>query len=789
MSDHISVRGARVNNLRSVDVDIPKHALTVVTGVSGSGKSSLVFDTVAAESRRLINETYSSFIQGFMPTLARPDVDLLAGLTAAITVDQQPMGANPRSTVGTATDATAMLRVLFSRIAEPSAGGPGAYSFNVPSVSGGGALKVGAKTKVLKQYSRTGGMCPTCEGTGRVSDFDLHELVDVDLSLTEGAMTIPGYKTGGWNYRMYTESGLLDPDKKIRDYSDAERETLFHQEPTRRKIAGINMTYEGLVPRLKKSMLTKDREAMQKHIGEFVDRAVTFVACPDCGGTRLAPHALASRINGRNIAELCLMEVSDLQDWLRGLTHPNAQPLIDAIVALIDSFVAVGLGYLTLDRPTATLSGGEAQRAKLIRHVGSPLTDITFIVDEPAAGLHPADIEKVNRILLQLRDVGNTVIVVEHKPETIAIADHVIDVGPGAGPDGGQVIYSGPLAELKDSGTITARHLNDRVPLKDSVRKRTGVIEIRGASRNNLRDVDVDIPLGVLTAVTGVAGSGKSSLIAGLSRATGKSVLFVDQGAISGSRRSNPGTYTGALDPIRKAFAKANRVTPSLFSANSEGACPNCKGAGVIYVDFGFMAGLESPCEVCEGRRFDEAVLEFTLGGLDIAQVLELPAVDATQFCAENAPAGAKICQRLVDVGLGYITLGQPLTTLSGGERQRLKLATHLGSRKADLADVLVLDEPTTGLHLADADVILDFLDRLVDSGRTLIVIEHNLAVVAHADHVIDLGPGAGSAGGRAVFEGSPVQLAAHAGLTGTYLARYLGDVGTFPVNGSRIHL
>ena len=778
MTDFITVRGARVNNLKGVDVDIPKHALTVVTGVSGSGKSSLVFDTVAAESRRLINETYSSFVQGFMPTLARPDVDLLAGLTAAITVDQQPMGANPRSTVGTATDATAMLRVLYSRIAEPSAGGPGAYSFNVPSVSGGGALQVGNKTKVLKHYSRTGGMCPTCEGTGRVSDFNLDELVDADLSLNQGAMTIPGYKTGGWNYRMYTESGLLDPDKKIRDYSDAERETLFYREPTRMKIAGINMTYEGLVPRLKKSMLAKDREAMQKHIGEFVDRAVTFVACPDCGGTRMAPHALESRINGANIADLCLMEVADLQDWLRELKHPNAQPLIDAVVALIDSFVAVGLGYLTLDRPTATLSGGEAQRAKLIRHVGSPLTDVTFIVDEPSAGLHPADVERVNRILLKLRDAGNTVIVVEHKPETIAIADHVIDIGPGAGAAGGQLTYAGPLSGLKDSGTLTARHLGDRVPVKDAVREAVGAIEIRGASRNNLRDVDVDVPLGVLTAVTGVAGSGKSSLIAGLSRATEKAVLFVDQGAISGSRRSNPGTYTGALDPIRKAFAKANGITPSLFSANSEGACPNCRGAGVVYVDLGFMAGLESPCEVCEGRRFDEAVLEFTLGGLNIAQVMELPAADAVEFCAGNGiTVGRRICQRLVDVGLGYLTLGQPLTTLSGGERQRLKLATHLGSKKADQAEVLILDEPTTGLHLADADVILGLLDRLVDSGHTVVVIEHNLAVVAHADHVIDLGPGAGSEGGRVVFEGTPADLASTDGLTGTYLARYLGHV------------
>ena len=768
--DVIRVRGARVNNLRAVDVDIPKRQLTVLTGVSGSGKSSLVFDTIAAESQRLINDTYSSFVQGFMPSLARPDVDELGGLTTAIIVDQAPMGSNPRSTVGTATDATALLRVLYSRIAEPPAGGPGAYSFNVPSVSGGGAIQVGNQKKVVKEYKRTGGMCPTCEGTGRVSDVKLEELVDFDLSLDDGALTIPGYKTGGWGYRMYTESGFFPADKPVKDFTEKQREDLFYKEPTKMKIAGINMTYEGLVPRIKSSMLAKERSAMQKHIGEFVDRAVTFVACPDCEGTRLAEHARVSLIDGKSIADLCRMEVSELAEWFGDFEHPEVQPLTDAIRETLANFIAVGLDYLTLDRPTSTLSGGEAQRAKMIRHLGSALTDVTYVFDEPSAGLHPEDVDRMNQLLLQLRDKSNTVLVVEHKPETIAIADHVIDMGPGAGTNGGEVTFTGTYEELTSSDTVTGRHLSDKVAVKDEVREATGAIEVRGAGLNNLRDVDVDIPLGVLTAVTGVAGSGKSSLIREMPK--DDTVVYIDQSPISGSRRSNPATYTGALEPIRKAFAKENDVKPALFSPNSEGACPNCKGAGVVYVDLGFMQGTDTLCEVCEGRRFDSAVLDYTFGGRSIADVLDMPAAEAAEFFTDNkVPAAAKICRRLADVGLSYITLGQPLTTLSGGERQRLKLAAKLG----DKAEVVILDEPTTGLHLADTHVLLDLLDAMVDAGTSVIVIEHNLAVVAHADHVIDLGPGAGSGGGEIVFTGTPRELAGEDSPTGRHLAAYLG--------------
>lgn len=777
----IQVRGAHVNNLRGISVDIPKHAITVFTGVSGSGKSSLVFDTIAAESQRLINETYSSFVQGFMPSLPRPDVDALHGLTTAIVIDQAPMGSNPRSMVGTATDATAMLRVLFSRIAEPNAGGPGTYSFNVPSASGGGAMKVGGKT-VRKHFKRTGGMCPACEGTGRASKIDEHEILDFDLSLHEGALLIPGYKTGGWNYRMYTESGFFDPDKKIRDYTEQELADLLTKEPTRMKIAGINMTYEGLIPRIQSSMLSKDREAMQKHIGEFVDRAVKFVECPECHGTRLAVHARESKINGASIADLCQMEIMDLIDWFDGLAAARspkiaqAAPLVTAIRETLASFQAVGLDYLTLDRPTATLSGGEAQRAKMIRHLGSALTDVTYVFDEPSAGLHPEDIGRMNDMLRQLRDKGNTVLVVEHKPETIAIADHVIDLGPGAGSAGGEVTFEGSVAELRASDTVTGKHLADRIKLKAKPRAPKGYVEIRRAHTNNLKCVDVDIPLGVLTAITGVAGSGKSSLVTELLAKLDGDVAYMDQAAISGSRRSNPATYTGILDPIRKAFAKANKdagVKPALFSPNSEGACPNCKGAGVVYVDLGFMQGADVVCEVCEGKRFDAEVLEFTLAGRNIAEVLDMPASEAVGYLKEaKVTAAAKQAERLCSVGLGYLQLGQPLTTLSGGERQRLKLAAHLSQKKAP--SVVVLDEPTTGLHLADIEVVTDVLDAMVEAGTSVIVIEHNLAVVARADYVIDMGPGAGSHGGEVVFTGTPAELAHQDGATGRHLAQYI---------------
>ncbi|AGF72083.1 ATP-binding cassette domain-containing protein [Corynebacterium halotolerans] len=775
--DVIRVLGARENNLRGIDVEIPKRRLTVFTGVSGSGKSSLVFATIAAESQRLINETYPSFVQGFMPTLARPDVDRLEGITTAIIVDQEPMGANSRSTVGTATDATAMLRILFSRIAEPNAGGPGAYSFNVPSVSAAGAITVekGRQKKVRADFRRTGGMCPRCDGMGRVSDIDLDEIVDESLSLNDGAIRAPGFKPGQWAHRMYAESGLYPADQPVQDFTAKQREAFLYAEPEKRKIAEMNMTYEGLIPRIRKSMLTKDRESMQRHIGEFVDRAVTFIECPGCGGARLAQHALESRIRGRNIAELCAMEIRDLAEWFReagDLGAPSVGPLLQGIRETLDNFVSIGLGYLTLDRPAGTLSGGEAQRTRMIRHLGSALTDVTYIFDEPTAGLHPHDIRRMNTLLLELRDKGNTVLVVEHKPETIAIADHVIDLGPGAGTDGGGICFTGDVGQLRASDTLTGRHLDDRARLRDGTRTPTGALEIRGAGRNNLRDVDVDVPLGVLTAITGVAGSGKSSLIAELP--CSETTVLVDQSPIRGSRRSNPATYTGALDSIRKAFAKANGVKPALFSPNSEGACPNCKGAGVVYVDLGIMAGVDMPCEVCEGRRFEESVLDHHFGGRNIAQVLAMPVEEAAEFFAgpdSRVPAAAKICTRLADVGLGYLALGQPLTTLSGGERQRLKLAAHL----AEKAEILILDEPTTGLHLADVEKLLGLLDRLVDDGRTVITIEHHLAVVAHADHVIDLGPGAGSEGGEVTFTGTPVEMVADGTtVTGRYLAEYV---------------
>ncbi|MEV1073378.1 excinuclease ABC subunit UvrA [Micromonospora parva] len=776
--DLIRVQGARVNNLKDVSVEIPKRRLTVFTGVSGSGKSSLVFGTIAAESQRMINETYSAFVQGFMPTLARPEVDLLDGLTTAIIVDQERMGANSRSTVGTATDANAMLRILFSRLGQPHIGPPNAYSFNVPSVKATGAITVergAGKTKTEKAtFNRLGGMCPRCEGMGAVTDIDLSALYDDNLSLNEGAITIPGYSMEGWYGRIFRGCGYFDPDKPIAKFSKRELHDLLHREPTKIKIDGINLTYAGLIPSIQKSFLAKDIDALQPHIRAFVERAVTFTTCPECAGTRLSEEARSSKINGRNIADACAMQISDLAAWVREIEEPSVAPLLAGLQHLLDSFEEIGLGYLSLDRPSGTLSGGEAQRTKMIRHLGSSLTDVTYVFDEPTIGLHPHDIQRMNELLLQLRDKGNTVLVVEHKPEAIAIADHVVDLGPGAGTDGGTVCYEGTVAGLRASGTITGRHFDDRATLKETVRTPTGKLEIRGATANNLQDVSVDVPLGVLVVVTGVAGSGKSSLVHG-SIPAGAGVVSIDQGAIRGSRRSNPATYTGLLDPIRKAFAKANGVKPALFSANSEGACPSCNGAGVIYTDLGMMAGVAAPCEDCEGKRFQASVLEYRLGGRDISEVLAMSVTEAEKFFGAGdarTPAAHAILDRLADVGLGYLSLGQPLTTLSGGERQRLKLATHM----AEKGGVYVLDEPTTGLHLADVEHLLGLLDRLVDAGKSVIVIEHHQAVMAHADWIIDLGPGAGHDGGRVVFEGTPADLvAARSTLTGEHLAAYVG--------------
>jgi excinuclease UvrABC ATPase subunit len=776
--DLIRVHGARENNLKDVSVELPKRRLTVFTGVSGSGKSSLVFDTIAAESQRLINETYSAFLQGFMPTLARPEVDVLEGLTTAITVDQQRMGSDPRSTVGTATDANAMLRILFSRLGKPYFGPPGAFSFNVASVTASGGFTVdrgGDRTKTEKvTFSRTGGMCTRCEGRGTVTDIDLTQLYDDSKSLNEDPFTIPTYTGGGWVVRVIAESGFFDPDKPIREYTKKERHDFLYREPTKVKVGGANLTYEGLIPKLQKSMLSKDRESMQPHIRAFVDRAVTFTTCPECDGTRLTEGARSSKIQGISIADACAMEIRDLAEWARGVAEPSVAPLLTALQHTLDSFVEIGLGYLSLDRPSGTLSGGEAQRVKMIRHLGSSLTDVTYVFDEPTIGLHPHDIQRMNGLLLRLRDKGNTVLVVEHKPEAIAIADHVVDLGPGAGTEGGTVCFEGTVEGLRASGTITGRHLDDRASVKDTVRKPTGALEIRGATANNLRNVDVDIPLGVLTVVTGVAGSGKSSLLHG-SIPADQGVVSVDQAPIRGSRRSNPATYTGLLEPIRKAFAKANGVKPALFSANSEGACPTCNGAGVVFTDLGMMAGVSTTCEDCGGKRFDGSVLEYRFGGRDISEVLGMSVTEAEEFFREGdarLPAAHKIVRRMADVGLGYLTLGQPLTTLSGGERQRLKLATHMG----DKGGVYVLDEPTTGLHLADVEQLLGLLDRLVDSGKSVIVIEHHQAVMAHADWIIDLGPGAGHDGGRVVFEGTPAELvAARSTLTGEHLAQYVG--------------
>ena len=777
--DTISVLGARENNLKDVNVEIPKRRLTVFTGVSGSGKSSLVFSTIAAESQRMINETYSAFVQGFMPTLARPEVDVLEGLTTAIIVDQERMGANPRSTVGTATDANAMLRILFSRLGKPYVGPPTAFSFNVPTRKASGVMsteKAGGRVEknVVRDVVYMGGMCPRCEGMGAVSDFDLTALYDDSLSLAEGALSVPGYSMDGWYGRLFEGVGL-PMDKPIAAFTRKQLETMLYAEPTKIKVEGINLTFEGIIPKIQKSMLSKDVDAMQPHVRRFVERAITFQTCPECDGTRLSPEARSSKIQGKNIANLCEVQISDLAEWVRALDEPSVAPLLTGLQHLLDSFAEIGLGYLSLDRPAGTLSGGEAQRTKMIRHLGSSLTDVTYVFDEPTIGLHPHDIERMNQLLLQLRDKGNTVLVVEHKPETIDIADHVVDLGPGAGTDGGRVCFEGSVEGLRGSDTITGRHLDDRASVKDSVRTSTGTLEVRGASTHNLQDADVDVPLGVLCVVTGVAGSGKSSLIHG-SIAGRDGVVVVDQGAIKGSRRSNPATYTGLLEPIRKAFAKANGVKPALFSSNSEGACPTCNGAGVIFIELGVMATVESTCEECEGRRFQASVLEYTLGGRNIAEVLAMSMTEAEVFFGDGeakTPAAHKILDRIVDVGLGYLTLGQPLTTLSGGERQRVKLATQM----AEKGDVYVLDEPTTGLHLADVANLLGLLDRLVDSGKSVIVIEHHQAVMAHADWIIDLGPGAGHDGGRIVFEGTPTQLVAdRSTITGEHLAAYVGS-------------
>ncbi len=788
--DRIRVHGARENNLKNVSIELPKRRLTVFTGVSGSGKTSLVFDTIAAESQRMINETYSAFVQGFMPTLARPDVDVLDGLTTAIIVDQERMGANARSTVGTATDANAMLRILFSRLGQPHIGSPQAFSFNVASAHGSGAITVerGSSQAEKRSFTITGGMCPRCEGMGRVTDFDLTQLYDDSKSLSEGALTIPGYSMEGWYGRIFSGCGFFDPGKPIRTFTKRELHDLLYKEPTKIKVDGINLTYEGLIPKLQKSMLSKDVDTLQPHIRAFVERVVTFTACPECGGTRLSEGARSSKVNGINIADACAMQISDLAAWVRALDEPSVAPLLGALRHSLDSFVEIGLGYLSLERPTGTLSGGEAQRTKMIRHLGSSLTDVTYVFDEPTVGLHPHDIQRMNELLLQLRDKGNTVLVVEHKPETIAIADHVVDLGPRAGTAGGEVVFEGTVEGLRRSDTLTGRHLDDRAALKKAVRTSSAVLEVRGASTHNLQNVDVDIPLGVLVVVTGVAGSGKSSLIHG-SVSGRDGVVSVDQTPIRGSRRSNPATYTGLLDPIRTAFAKANGVKPALFSANSEGACPTCKGAGVIYTDLGVMAGVATTCEECEGKRFQASGLEYRLGGRDISEVLAMSVTEAAAFFGvgeAKTPAAHAVLGRLADVGLGYLSLGQPLTTLSGGERQRLKLAIHMG----DKGNVYVLDEPTTGLHLADVAHLLGLLDRLVDAGKSAIVIAHHQAVMAHADWIIDLGPGAGHDGGRIVFEGTPGDLvAARSTLTGEHLAAYVGGSGPYPAARRRRHV
>jgi excinuclease UvrABC ATPase subunit len=775
VSDHaldwgsIEVRGARENNLRDVSLDIPKRRLTVFTGVSGSGKSSLVFQTIAAESQRLINETYSSFVQGFMPSLARPDVDTLEGLTTAIILDQERMGANARSTVGTVTDVNAMLRVVFSRLGEPHIGGPQAYSFNIPTVSGAGAIRVerGAGTTERRSFSVTGGMCPRCEGMGKANDIDLTQIFDESKSIADGAIKVPGYTADGWITRIFGQ--VVPFDVPISTFTEQQRREFLYAEPRKVKVENLNLTYEGLIPKIQKSFLSKDVDAMQPHIRAFVDRAVTFRECPECGGTRLSAAARSSKVNGISIADACAMQISDLVEWVRRLDAPSVAPLLGNLLHSLEGFVEIGLGYLSLDRPSGTLSGGEAQRTRLVRHLGSALTDVSYVFDEPTIGLHAHDVEKVNSLLLRLRDKGNTVLVVEHDPEVIRIADHVVDMGPGAGPHGGAVVFEGTVADLANAPTATGRFIDVRQELKATPRTPNGAIPIRHATEHNLRDVSVDVPLGVLVAVTGVAGSGKSSLIHGGLPRENPSVTVIDQSAIRGSRRSNPATYTGILDAIRTAFAKANGVKPALFSANSEGACPACNGLGRIYTSLGFMAEVVSLCEVCEGRRFTDEVLDYRLRGRNIVEVLAMSVEEAAAFFTEK-PVKAML-DRLADVGLGYLSLGQELDALSGGERQRLKLAIEMSTETA----VYVLDEPTTGLHMQDVENLIALLDRLVESGKTVIVIEHNLDVVARSDWVIDLGPGAGHDGGTIVFEGPPSKLVEATGsLTGVHLARRL---------------
>ncbi|GAA4126400.1 excinuclease ABC subunit UvrA [Nocardioides fonticola] len=775
--DVIRVEGARENNLQGIDLTLPKRRLTVFTGVSGSGKSSLVFGTIAAESQRMINETYSAFVQGFMPSLDRPDVDRLEGLTAAIVVGQEPMVANARSTVGTVTDAHTMLRSLYSRLSEPYVGPPTAFSFNVPTRRASGVRTTEkADGRVVRDVVRDvvylGGMCAQCEGRGSVSDLDLSVILDESRSLQDGAILVPGYTADGWMVAAF--KAVVPPDVPVRDLTPKQRDDLLHAEPRKVKVENVNVTFEGLLPKIRKSMFSKDPDSLQPHVRAFVERAATFGVCPECGGSRLNEAARTARVHGRTLPEVCAMQISDAAQWIRSLDDASVAPLRTALVELLDAFDEIGLGYLSLDRPSGSLSGGEAQRTRMIRHLGSALTDITYVFDEPTVGLHPHDIDRMNRLLLQLRDKGNTVLVVEHKPETITIADHVVDLGPGAGSGGGEVCFEGTVEALRTSGTLTGRHLAHRVGLKQQVRTPSGRIEVRGADRHNLQDVDVDIPLGVLCVVTGVAGSGKSSLVHG-SVVGREDVVVVDQSTIRGSRRSNPATYTGVLEPVRKAFAKANGVKPALFSANSEGACSTCNGNGMVYTELSFMETVATLCEECQGRRFQPAVLELTLAGLSIADVFDLTVADALRFfsAAESkVPQAAAILQRLDAVGLGYIRLGQPLSSLSGGERQRLKLAV----RMAEPGGVVVLDEPTTGLHLADVDHLLALLDDLVDGGRSVIVIEHHQAVMAHADWIIDLGPGAGHDGGRIVFEGTPSALVADGTtLTARHLAAYIG--------------
>ncbi|MFE9294199.1 ATP-binding cassette domain-containing protein [Streptomyces niveus] len=742
----IKVRGARENNLREVSLDIPKRRLTVFTGVSGSGKSSLVFGTIAAESQRLINETYSAFIQGFMPSMGRPDVDSLHNLSAAIVVDQERMGANSRSTVGTATDAYTMLRIIFSRLGTPHIGTSTAFSFNAAD-----------------------GMCAECEGIGQISKIDIDQLVNRELSLNEGAITVPGFQVDAWYWQIMVASGFYDPDKKLKDFTPEEWEVFLHKTSTKVKVGSSNMTYEGLITKVNRTILVKDRDSMQSHVRAFVDRAVVFAECPSCGGSRLSAAALSSKVNGVNIAECSAMQISDLAEYVRKIDDAGVAPLLGNLRDLLESLVEIGLGYLSLDRASSSLSGGEAQRVKMVRHLGSSLTDATYIFDEPTIGLHPHDIRRMNDLLLRLRDKGNTVLVVEHKPEVIAMADHVVDLGPGAGTAGGQICYTGDVAGLRASDTLTGRHLEHRAGLRESVREPSGQLSIEGADLHNLKNVSVDIPTGVLSVITGVAGSGKSSLIHGyLSDRDG--VVVADQSPIRGSRRSNPATYTGLLSPIRTAFAKANGVKAALFSANSEGACPNCNGLGLVYTDLAMMAGVASVCEECEGKRFTPEVLTYRLNGKNISEVLSMSVAEAYDYF----PGGQAhaILGRLTDVGLSYLRLGQPLNTLSGGERQRLKLAIQM----AEKSSVYILDEPTTGLHMADVDKLLALLDRLVDAGNTVIVIEHHQAVMAHADWLVDLGPGGGHDGGQVVFTGTPADLVAHSDtVTARHLREYVG--------------